>query len=95
MSPTLADVIAQVEALTADVSALRSRLAEAESRLAEAEPRLPPPGWESGGYTLVADPKVSLARNSDTGRWVIWRIPALQESDGATPSEAIRAWGGQ
>lgn len=83
--PTLADVIAQVEALTADVSALRSRLAEAESRL-------PPPGWEPNGYTYAANPKVCLARNSDTGRWVIWRIPALQESEGATPSEAIRAW---
>ena len=86
-APTLADVIAQVEALTADVSTLRSRLADAEARL-------PPPGWEPNGYTLTADAKVCLARNSDTGSWTVWRIPAQREADGATPAEAIRAWSG-
>ena len=82
----MADRDMTIERIEREVSALRDRLAAAESRL-------PPMGWESNGYTSIANPGDSLCRDCVTGRWSVWRYPNADgkpASEGATAAEAIK-----
>lgn len=95
-TPTVADLVAQVERLTRECSELRSEIATLKTQPPrERDPEvdrlaaLVPPGWQPGNLVSVADPGVTVTRDCKIGTWTRWTFGGVCEARG-TLAEVTR-----